>query len=154
MNTMIRNFVLSALFGITSLSAMAVDNESVESHMLGFRQTVVVEHAPHIRIDVDAGDVIVEGSISDKVSVTSTGAPSVVERSLTKSGNTVVFHAKLRDPDVSVESKVVHVVRVPTNATVEIYANGDRVDIDTDIFGLANVNGTTFRPADALVTND
>lgn len=133
---------------------MAVDNELVESLELGFRQTVIVEHAPHIRIDVDAGDVVVEGSISDKVSVTSTGALSAVERAVTKSGNTVTFHAKLQDPSVTVTTKVVHVIRIPTNATVEIYSNGDRVDIDTDVFGLATVNGTTFRPADALVTND
>jgi len=151
---MIRNAVLSALFACSFITAAAVDNGSVDTQLISFRQTVVVDHAPHIRIDVDAGDVIVEGSISDKVSITSTGALSTIERAVTKSGNTVLFHAKLRDPDVAVDTKVVHVIRIPTNASFEIFANGDRVDIDTDIFGLATVNGTTFRPADALVTND
>lgn len=154
MNTMLRSFVLSAIFCFATLTVAAVDNATADSQLISFRQTFVVDRAPVVRIDVDGGDVIVEGSISDKVSVISSGAPSMLEREMTKTGNTVTFHAKLRDLQASLDTKVIHIIRIPTNATLEIYSNGTRVDIDKDIYGMATVNGTTFRPADALVTND
>ncbi len=91
--------------------------------------TVLVHHAPTVKIDCDAAEVRIVSWLSDKVRVSSQGSAGTLTR--LDSSNTVIFHHKENSRSLSQDMMpAVHTIFVPSNAVVEVFLANGNITVD------------------------
>lgn len=125
---------------ILALAISLFINTDVEIPFHMPRQTAIVAHAPHVLVDVDAGDVDVRTWAYDKVSLLSDVIQSTLTVTLEQHGNTVLVHAKspTAHPSTSARGSK-HVLYVPASAQIEVFAANGNVRLQ-GIYGPVSVN--------------
>lgn len=135
------SLLLVATLAVATVSGHAADNRGdVTPATKSFRSATVVDHAPTVMIDVDAGDVTIKRWPHDKVVITSTGADATLEREAATTPRQVVFTAKTRpNTSTGTTTGISHVVYVPASATVTVFSVKGDVAV-SGIYGPVSVN--------------
>jgi hypothetical protein len=134
---------------LLSLALSLLLNTSVDVPLHLPLQTAIVAYAPHILVDVDAGNVRIESWPYDKVTLTSDVTSPDLKVSFDQQGNTVLVHAKIGHAAITKKAtKSMYVLRVPASANIELYSASGNVAVH-GIYGPVALN-----VADGLVDCD
>ncbi|CAN5525074.1 hypothetical protein BH10BAC6_BH10BAC6_18120 [soil metagenome] len=116
---------------ILSLALSFLLNTSVNVPLHLPLQTAIVEYAPHILVDVDAGNVRIESWPYDKVSLTGDVTSPDLNVSFGQQGNTVLVHAKIGHAAITKKAtKSMYVLHVPASAVIELFSASGNVTVN------------------------
>jgi len=120
---------------ILSLALSLLFNSAADVPVHMPLQTAVVAHAPHILVDVDAGDVTIESWPNDKVSLTGDVTSSDLTVSFQQTGNTILVHAKIGHAAITSKAmRSSYILHVPASAVIELYSASGDVSV-TGVYG-------------------
>lgn len=125
---------------ILSLALSFLLNTSVDVPFHVPLQTAIVQYAPHILVDVDAGNVRIESWPYDKVSLTGDVTTPDLKVTFGQQGNTVLVHAKIGHAAITKKAtSSTYVLHVPASAVIELFSASGNVAVN-GVYGPVALN--------------